>query len=72
MIAASVQPSRRVKQRDEKNARSSDDGESTTGLYRSDRGFGFAPCLENRVARKRDVRCVGLRHPANNGARLRQ
>jgi hypothetical protein len=43
-----------------------------TGLYRSYRGFGFLPCFVNGVGCKRDIRCVGLRHPVNDGARLRQ
>jgi hypothetical protein len=43
-----------------------------TGLDRFDRGFGLAASFENCIACKRDVRCVGLRHPVNNGARLRQ
>jgi hypothetical protein len=42
------------------------------GLYRFDRGFGFAASSENCIACKRDVRRVGLRHPVDNGACLRQ
>jgi hypothetical protein len=47
-------------------------GHLATGLYRFDRGFGFAPCLKNGIACERNVRCVGLRHTVNNRARLRQ
>jgi hypothetical protein len=43
-----------------------------TGLDRFDRGFGLAASFKNCIACKRDVRCVGLRHAVNNGARLRQ
>ena len=43
-----------------------------TGLERFDRGFGLAARFKNCIACKRDVRRVGLRHPVDNGACLRQ
>jgi hypothetical protein len=43
-----------------------------TGLYRFYRSFGFLPFFINCVGCEHDVRCVGLRHPVNDGACLGQ